>query len=205
MGYHEMRQQAFYTNLLASYFEMNYFPSAIEPIVEKSALARIIAGEGSSRRYLLQWNHQWGAFNLIGGKVDNACGDQNSFMRTICREIEEEMGLSSPRDFFIVKELKQIYLRQYSQRTNHFKNYHFSIFAVELFPELALDRNRLNTFARWLSTGRENIYVSVDEICRLRTCDNRPISMTTRYILNALDELTPVPFSDSICLDGAHC
>ncbi|MBK8988592.1 MAG: hypothetical protein IPM39_21400 [Chloroflexi bacterium] len=159
------------------------------PDIERSALAFIAIGEGQNRSYLLQWNAQWGVFNLIGGKVDNARGDSNSFMRAICREIEEEMGLTSPHDCYIVKELKQIYLRQFSQRYKMLKNYHFCVFAIDIFPELPLDRRRQYTFARWLSTGRENVYVSAEEICQLRTKDNRPISMTTRYILQMLDEI----------------
>jgi 8-oxo-dGTP pyrophosphatase MutT (NUDIX family) len=163
--------------------------SLVEPEVERSALALIAVGSGLNRKYLLQWNAQWAVFNLIGGKVDNALGDSNSFVRAICREIEEEMGLSSPDDCYIVEELKHIYLRQYSRRDKVLKNYHFCVFSVDIFPELPLNRERQNTFARWLSTGRENVYVSAEEIGQLCTTDNRPISLTTRYILQMLDEI----------------
>lgn len=163
--------------------------------VEQSALALIAVGLGKNRKYLLQWNVQWEVFNLIGGKVDNSRGDENSFIRAICREIEEEMGLSSPRDCYIVEELKHIYLRQYSRRDKVLKNYHFCVFAVEIFPGLHLDRSGPSMFARWLSTGRENVYVSPEEICQLRTQDSRPISLTTRYILQALNEIPS--FSES--------
>jgi len=162
-------------------------PAPLDQYVEQSALALISVGSGTDRKYLLQWNARWGAFNLIGGKVDNARGDENSFIRAICREIEEEMGLKSPHDCYIVEELKHIYLRQYSRRDKILKNYHFCIFAVDIFPSLRLNHDRLNLFARWLSTGRENIYVSEQEIIQLHTWDNRPISLTTRFILQALN------------------
>ncbi|MCA9875631.1 MAG: NUDIX hydrolase [Ardenticatenaceae bacterium] len=169
--------------------------TSLEQSVERSALALIAAGPKTDRKYLLQWNVRWGAFNLIGGKVDNTRGDDNSFIRAICREIEEEMGLKSPHDCYIVEELKHIYLRQYSHRDKFLKNYHFCVFAVDIFPGLPLNRSRQYTFARWLSTGRENIYVSAQEICQLKTRDNRPISLTTRHILHALNEISYGPES----------
>lgn len=167
---------------------MSCLPS-LSQNVELSALALITTGVAGERKYLLQWNSGWELFHLIGGKVDNSRGDQDSFRRAICREIEEEMGLSSPQDCYIVDEMKHIYLRQYSRRDKVLKNYHFCIFSVEIFPGLPLNRNGRSSFARWLSTGRENVYVTAEEICRLRTGDNRPISLTTRYILQALQEI----------------
>ena len=163
--------------------------AVIDQSIERSALALIAAGSGKERKYLLQWNVRWEVFNLIGGKVDNSRGDEDSFIRAIRREIEEEMGLSSPQDCYIVEETKQIYLRQYSRRDKVLKNYHFCVFVVEIFPRLRLESSGPKMFARWLSTGRENVYVTAAEICRLRTQDGRPISLTTRYILQAMNEI----------------
>jgi 8-oxo-dGTP pyrophosphatase MutT (NUDIX family) len=167
-------------------------PNAVQghfaPLLERSALALIMDGVGANKKYLLQWNARWSVFNLIGGKVDNERGDKDSFLRAICREIEEEMGLIAPHDCYVVKELEHVFLKQHSKPDNLLKNYHFCIFAVEIFPDLPLNQTRPHTFARWLSTGRENVYVSAAEIARLYTHDHRPISTTTRTILKALKE-----------------
>ena len=160
----------------------------IQPHYERSALALIVEGVASDKKYLLQWNARWSVFNLIGGKVDNDLGDNDSFVRALCRELEEEMGLMAPHDCFVAKELKHIFLRQHSRADNQIKNYHFCVFAVEIFPDLPLSNNRPHTFARWLSTGRENVFVSAGEIARLYTHDQRPISVTTRFILQAINE-----------------
>lgn len=38
---------------------------------QRSSFAAITIGSGEDRKYLLQWNSNWGMFNLVGGKVDN--------------------------------------------------------------------------------------------------------------------------------------
>lgn len=167
--------------------ESTGFP--LNPQINHSAFALITMGFDDSRSYLLQWNTEWGAYNLLGGKIDNDKGDNNSFERTMHREIEEEMGLKSPEEYTIKKELKHIYLSQYSQRQHVFKNYHFCVFDVEIFPNLSLDRDKSQNFACWLSTGSQNIFVSKEEILQLRTYQNRSISRTTRLILQELREL----------------
>jgi 8-oxo-dGTP pyrophosphatase MutT (NUDIX family) len=159
----------------------------LTPNVNHSAFAFITIGQGDSQRYLLQWNAKWGVFNLIGGKVDNSKGDDSSFRLAMHRELEEEMGLKHPEDYLIARELKHIYLSQYSQRHRIFKNYHFCVFVVDIFPNLELDKVQ---FVRWLSTGRQNVFCSKEEIIQLRTYQNRPISRTTRLILQELGELS---------------
>lgn len=161
----------------------------LKPKINHSAFALIAIGKGDSRRYLLQWNTKWGVYNLIGGKVDNTKGDGSSFLRALHRELEEEMGLNHPEDYTIKQELKPIYLSQYSQRQRSFKNYHFCVFDVDIFPNLPLDGDKSRNFARWLSTGRQNVFTSKEEILQLRTYQNRPISRTTRLILQELGEL----------------
>lgn len=157
---------------------------------QRAAFAIIAIGTGQDRRYLLQWNARWEMFNLIGGKVENGKGDQDSFARAICRELEEEMGLKSPDECYIVRELQQIKLRQFSHRQRIVKEYHFRLFEVEIFPTLPpMNAARPNYAARWLSTGRENIFVSAPEIENLCTQAGRPISVTTRTILQELGML----------------
>lgn len=159
--------------------------------VQRSAFAIITMGQATDRRYLLQWNANWSMFNLIGGKVDNAKGDADSFRHTIEREIEEELGIIYPNECRVGKELGQIRMKQFSQREKIVKTYHFALFDVQILPDLPISHNSPHYFARWLSTGRENIFVSAREIQNLITDCGRPISTTTRYILQALGELPP--------------
>jgi 8-oxo-dGTP pyrophosphatase MutT (NUDIX family) len=164
---------------------------------QKSAFAIIVTGQKNERRYLLQWNANWRMFNLIGGKVDNNKGDNNCFRRTIERELEEELGVSCPQECRVGRELGQVRLRQFSHREQIIKNYHFALFDVSVLPDLPIDRDSPHYFARWLSTGRENTYVTAKEIQNLSTFGGRPISATTRHILQALGEIPHQPPSES--------
>ncbi len=163
---------------------------------QQSALAIITVGSGGKRKHLVQWNKNWDMFNLVGGKIDNDKGDRNSFARAIQRELWEELGLKSPKDYRIVKEFKPIYQRQFSRRQHVFKDYEFRIFQVELLPRHPISDEEYSWFARRFSSERENILVSNAEIERLITFDNRPISDTTRMILQELGEITAVTKND---------
>lgn len=156
---------------------------------QRSSFALVTVGAGENRKYLLQWNHNWHMFNLVGGKIDNEKGDRDSFARTIQRELKEELGLQSPKDYRIVKEYKPLHTRQFSRRQFVFKEYEFRIFQIELMPRHPMNREEFRLFAHRLSSERENILVSRAEIERLRTADNRPISETTRKILHELGEI----------------
>jgi 8-oxo-dGTP pyrophosphatase MutT (NUDIX family) len=158
--------------------------------IQQSAFAIIAIGEAVNRRYLLQWNANWAMFNLIGGKVDNHKGDAGSFRNTIERELEEELGINCPKECRVGKELGQIHMEQFSHREKVVKTYHFALFDVQILPDLPISHDSPHYFARWLSTGRENIFVSPLEIQMLRTNCGRPISATTRYILQALGEIS---------------
>lgn len=155
--------------------------------IQQSAFALIAIGQGKNRRYLLQWNANWSRFNLIGGKVDNEKGDNNSFQCIIERELEEELGIVCPDEFTVKREVAQLKMQQFSLREHRVKNYHFAIFEVDIFPALPLDHKQPHYFARWLSTGRENAFVTRSEIENLCTTAGRPISATTRYIIRELE------------------
>lgn len=157
--------------------------------VQRSAFAIIAIGREEDRRYLLQWNANWHMFNLIGGKVDNAKGDNDDLRRTMQRELEEELGVVCPQECRIGRELGRIDLQQYSCREHIVKNYHFALYDVSILPNLPIDWESPHYFARWLSTGRENIYVTAEEIQNLSTVNGRPISATTRQILQVLGEI----------------
>ncbi len=156
---------------------------------QRSSFAAITIGSGEDRKYLLQWNNNWGMFNLIGGKVDNARGDRDSFARAIQRELHEELGIRNPKDYRIVHEFKPVHKRQFSRREYVFKDYEFRIFQIEMLPRHPLTREEFDRYAQRFSEDRENILVSRAEIERLRTVDNRPISETTRMILQELGEI----------------
>ncbi len=163
---------------------------------QRSSFATITVGSGEDRKYLLQWNSNWNMFNLIGGKVDNQKGDRDSFARTIQRELHEELGIRNPKDYRIVHEFKPVQKRQFSRREYVFKDYEFRIFQIEMLPRHPFTREEFDWYAQRFSQDRENILVSRAEIERLRTVDNRPISETTRMILQELGEITATKGSD---------
>ncbi|MFZ1400145.1 MAG: phosphotransferase [Candidatus Promineifilaceae bacterium] len=163
---------------------------------QRSSFAAITIGSGEDRKYLLQWNSNWGMFNLVGGKVDNQKGDRDSFARAIQRELQEELGIRNPKDYRIVHEFKPVNKRQFSRREFVFKDYEFRIFQIELLPRHPVTREEFDWYAQRFSTDRENLLVTRAEIERLRTIDNRPISDTTRMILQELGEITSTEGSD---------
>ena len=175
-------------------FEMT---NVLRQLRQRSSFALIHIGSGEERRYLLQWNDNWGMYNLVGGKVDNQKGDRDSFARTIQRELHEELNLHGHKDYRIVKEFKPLLKRQFSKRQYVFKDYEFRVFQIELLPRHPSNKDEFNLFAHRLSPERKNILVSRAEIERLRTADNQPISMTTRDILHDLGEIMSVPEKES--------
>lgn len=162
---------------------------------QRSAFALITIGSGEERKYLLQWNNNWEMFNLVGGKIDNDKGDRDSFARSIQRKMEEELGLRSPKDYRILRELKPVQKRQFSRREFVFKEYEFHLFHIEFLPRHPLTAEEFERLATRLNSPGENLLVSRAEIERLRTKDNRPISETTRMILQKLGEVDTV-YSD---------
>ncbi len=169
---------------------------AVGKLRQRSSFSLITVGAGDERKYLLQWNDNWGMFNLIGGKLDNDKGDKDSFARTIQRELKEELGLISHKDYRITKEFRPLYKRQFSRRQYVFKDYEFRVFQIELSPRHPMTVQEYHLFESRLSSDRENILVSRAEIERLRTQDNRPISETTRAILQDLGEISSLEEKD---------
>ncbi|MFO7683160.1 MAG: AAA family ATPase [Chloroflexota bacterium] len=162
----------------------------IKALRERSSFALITVGSGEERKYLLQWNENWGMYNLVGGRMINEKGDRDSFARTIQRELEEELGVQSPRDYRIVWEYKPLVQRQFSRREFVFKDYEFHVFRIEFLPRHPATPEEFEWQAEVLSKDRENILATRSEIERLRTLDNqKQISDTTRMILYELDEI----------------
>ncbi len=161
----------------------------LESLRQRSAFALIAIGEGNQRKYLLQWNANWGMFNLIGGKMDDKKGDRNSFARTIQRELSEELEIFNARDYRIIHEFPPLITRQFSQRQMVFKEYEFRVYEIEFLPRHPMTREEFDWLAQRLSPERENVLVTRAEIKRLRTMTNRPISETTRMILQELGEI----------------
>ena len=162
----------------------------IKALRERSSFSLISVGSGEERKYLLQWNENWDMYNLVGGRLSNEKGDRDSFARTIQRELDEELGLQSPRDYRIVWEYKPLYQRQFSRREFVFKDYEFHVFRIEFLPRHPATREEYEWFAEKLSPDRENILATRSEIERLRIVDtHKQISETTRMILYELDEV----------------
>ncbi len=167
----------------------------VEPEKQYGAFALIKADKENQPHYLLQWNPKWGLYNLIGGKLDNKKGDDYSLARTIYRELEEELGLKPEEECLIINLMREIEMRQFSHREQCYKDYFFGIFEVDLFPRLPMSAMRKISAARWLSTKSNNKFVSRQEIENLCTRDGHPISVTTRRILQHIEECPPYIFS----------
>ncbi|MBE2221196.1 MAG: phosphotransferase [Anaerolineae bacterium] len=162
----------------------------IKALRERSSFALITVGSGEDRKYLLQWNENWGMYNLVGGRISNEKGDRDSFARTIQRELDEELGLQSPKDYRIVWEYKPLYQRQFSRREFVFKDYEFHVFRIEFLPRHPTTREEYEWFAERLSPDRENILATSSAIERLRIGETQKhISETTRMIFHELGEI----------------
>lgn len=158
-------------------------------LTQQAVFALITTEQEDGLCYLLQWNPKWNCYNFIGGKMDNESGDNNDFARAIRREVAEEIGISNLGEIFAEREIEQINLWQFSKREKRFKAYRFSIFRIQLFPDLPVDRQKMKRALRWLSTKHNNLYVSDKEIRRLKTNCGKPISKTVRRILVKLGEI----------------
>lgn len=163
----------------------------VEPEKQYGAFALIKATKENQTHYLLQWNQKWGLYNLIGGKLDNTRGDDYSLARTMYRELEEELGLKPEEECLIVNLMKEIEMRQFSHREKRFKDYFFGIFEIDLFPRMPMSATRKISAARWLSTEHDNKFISRQEVENLSTHTGDPISVTTRRILQHVDECPP--------------
>lgn len=148
--------------------------------MQKAAFAVITDREGESAKFLVQWNAQWQMYNLVGGKLDNGRGDRNRLLRTIKREMVEELHLEHEEDARIRHQYRPLRLKQFSQREKIQKWYKFNIFDVDLHP------NKPEFSRRWAFSrlkSRNNRFVSQAEICQKHTWDGKPISPTTRHVL----------------------
>ncbi len=163
---------------------------------QRSAQALVTVGHGDKRKYLMQWNENWQRFNLVGGRIKNEMGDRDSFARALQRKLLEELGLQSPKDYRIIKELKPVVRQQFSRREHVFKDYEFRLFEIELLARHPRDRDEFARFAQRFSDAHENVLLSRTEIQHLRTAEGRPISETTRMILQEIGEIEPTQKRD---------
>ncbi len=166
--------------------KMKIFPGCL---TQRAAFALITTEYENGRYYLLQWNPKWDCYNFIGGKVDNDSGDNNDLARAIRREIAEEIGIGNLGEIFEEREIEQMRLWQFSKREKRYKSYQFAIFRIQLFPDLPVDRQKMKRALRWLSTKHNNIYVSSEEIKKLKTNCGKPISRTVLRVLSRLGEV----------------
>ena len=158
---------------------------------QRSALALISIGNGDERKYLMQWNNNWERFNLVGGRIANEKGDRDSFARTLQRKLFEELGLRSPKDYRIKRELSPVVRQQFSRRQYVFKDYEFRLFEIELLPRHPRNEEEFARYAQRVSAANENALLSRTEILHLRSLEGRPISETARMLLQELGEIEP--------------
>jgi len=88
-------------------------PASGDEIVRISAASYLVVKLtfNGIARYLLQYNHKWGTYNLIAGHVEQSI-DSGYFERCMIREIQEELGIERGGDFhhgsdFIVRPLSR--------------------------------------------------------------------------------------------------
>lgn len=186
----EKTVQWFQFNDLFSRFRLGY-------PVQKAAFVVIADGEGEMAGFLVQWNAQWQTYNLVGGKLDNGRGDGNRLLRTIKRELTEELHLEGEEDVRVCRQFQPLRMKQFSRREKILKWYKFGVFYVTLYPYKS-DLYRRWAFSRLKS--RNNRFVSQVEICQQQTWDGKPISPTTRYILCKLELLTACVSECSDCV-----
>ncbi|MFN2135857.1 MAG: phosphotransferase [Candidatus Promineifilaceae bacterium] len=156
---------------------------------QRSALALIRIGEGEQSTYLMQWNKNWSRFNLVGGRINNELGDRDSFGRTLQRKLLEELGLRNPKDYRIIRERQPVIEQQFSRRQHIYKDYEFRVFELELLPRHPRNAEEFAHFEQRLTSDSENVLLSAGEIGHLRTVDGRPISETTRVVLQVIGEI----------------
>ena len=142
---------------------------------EQSAIAVIRSGRGVNRRYLLQWNHNWKMYNLVGGKMDIG-RDGGLFAKTLQNELWEELGIRIGHDYRIVHEYATINMTQFSRRDLVFKDYEFHAFEVELGDDS-------------LVAEASHVFVTPAEIEALRTMSGEPISETVLNILSSIGQI----------------
>jgi 8-oxo-dGTP pyrophosphatase MutT (NUDIX family) len=147
----------------------------VSGLKEQSAVAIIRSGRGANRRYLLQWNHNWKMYNLVGGKMDMG-RDGGLFAKTLQNELWEELGIRIGQDYRIVHEYATIYMTQFSRRDLVFKDYEFHAFEVELADDSLVEE-------------ASHVFVSPAEIESLRTATGEPISETVLNILSSIGQI----------------
>jgi hypothetical protein len=163
---------------------------------QRSALALITVGKDEDRKYLMQWNKNWGRFNLVGGRINNQQGDRDSFARAVQRKLFEELGIRSPKDYHIVRERRPVVRQQFSRRQHIFKDYEFRVFEIELLPRHPRNDEEFSHFEQRFLSGAENVLLTPAEINHLRTITGRPVSETTRIVLQVVGEIESKSMQD---------
>ena len=163
---------------------------------QQSALALITIGQGESRRYLMQWNNNWARFNMVGGRINNQDGDRDSFARTLQRKMKEEIGLRNPKDYHIIRERKPVIQQQFSRRQHIFKEYEFRVFDIEFLPRHPRNEEEFINLSKRFLPEHENVLLTEAEINYLRTANGRPVSETTRIVLQVIGEIESDELAD---------
>lgn len=133
-------------------------------------------------RYLLQYNHKWRWFNLVGGK-----SEPNETPRlTLIRELGEELNLIYLKEFTVSSAPLTLY--ETTQLSNHelvLTHYFLSVFAVSLIGSHEQILQTLQT----LAANPDNIWVNARDIKLKLTAAKQPISDLVLRILEAVGEL----------------
>ena len=122
--------------------------------------------------YLAQWNHNWNAYSLIGGHVEDGETFRQACLREICEELEcDAAGIQlAPYPYATLR------FREYSRAAKQDTDYHWQVFVTRL-PDTVL--SNLPTDCQW---------ITADQIRSGSAADGKPIADQAKRVLKAVDE-----------------
>jgi 8-oxo-dGTP pyrophosphatase MutT (NUDIX family) len=151
------------------------FPPNGPPRTSQAAVAIIARQDKGKKRWLVQWNKDWGRYYLVGGHRE----EKESGTECLARELREELKIG-PREYEAVpmraEPLKYV---DWSVRFWRDTDYTVWPFRVTL-SEAAVKKVSGDAANRWIT--KQEI---LDERCE----DDRPVSPTTKKTLKTLGEI----------------